>query len=37
MEIAKKEGYRPMQEVGAEYLKNGELAFEEYQRTLFVG
>ena len=37
MIIAKKEGYRPMQEVGADYLKNGELSFDEYQRTLFVG
>ena len=37
MAIAKKEGYRPMQEVGADYLKNGELSFDEYQRTLFVG
>ena len=37
MTIAKKEGYRPMQEVGADYLKNGELSFDEYQRTLFVG
>jgi type IV pilus assembly protein PilB len=37
MEIAKSEGYRPMQEVGADYLKSGDLAFEEFQRTLFVG
>ena len=37
MEIAKKEGYRPMQEVGVDFLKSGELAFDEYQRTLFVG
>ena len=37
MEIAKKEGYQPMQEVGAQYLKEGILAFEEFQRTLFVG
>ena len=37
MEIAKKEGYQPMQEVGAQYLKEGVLAFEEFQRTLFVG
>lgn len=37
MAIAKKEGYRTMQEVGADYLKNGELSFDEYQRTLFVG
>ena len=37
MEIAKKEGYKPMQEVGADYVKDGTLSFEEYQRTLFVG
>ncbi len=36
-EIAKKEGYRPMQEVGKDYLKDGTLSFDEYQRTLFTG
>ena len=35
--IAKKEGYRPMQDVGKDYLKDGTLSFEEYQRTLFTG
>jgi type IV pilus assembly protein PilB len=36
-DIAKKEGYRPMQDVGKDYLKDGTLSFEEYQRTLFIG
>ena len=36
-DIAIKEGYRPMLDVGKDYLKDGTLSFEEFQRTLFTG
>ena len=34
--IAKKEGFQSMQEVGANYINDGILSLEEYQRTLFI-
>ena len=36
-DIAFKEGFRPMLEIGKDYLKDGTLSFEEFQRTLFTG
>lgn len=36
-DIAYKEGFRPMLEIGKDYLKDGTLSFEEFQRTLFTG
>ena len=36
-EIARKDGYKPMMEIGIDYLKEGTLSFEEFQRTLFIG
>ena len=36
-DIALKEGFRPMLEIGKDYLKDGTLSFEEFQRTLFTG
>ena len=35
--LAKVDGYKPMMEVGVDYLKEGTLSFEEFQRTLFIG
>ena len=32
--IAKEEGFRTMQDIGKDLIKNGTLSFEEYQRTL---
>ena len=34
--IAKKEGFQSMQEIGANYIDEGILSLEEYQRTLFI-
>ena len=34
--VAKKEGFKTMQEVGAGYINDGVLSLEEYQRTLFI-
>jgi len=36
-ELARKDGYKPMMEIGVDYLKEGTLSFEEFQRTLFIG
>ena len=36
-ELAREDGYKPMMEIGVEYLKEGTLSFEEFQRTLFIG
>ena len=36
-DIARKEGFKPMMEIGVDYLKEGTLSFEEFQRTLFIG
>jgi type IV pilus assembly protein PilB len=36
-ELARKDGYKPMLEIGVDYLKEGTLSFEEFQRTLFIG
>jgi type IV pilus assembly protein PilB len=33
---AKKEGFQSMQEIGANYIDEGILSLEEYQRTLFI-
>ena len=34
--VAKKDGFKSMQEVGAGYINDGILSLEEYQRTLFI-
>ena len=34
--VAKKDGFKSMQEVGAGYINDGVLSLEEYQRTLFI-
>ena len=34
--IAKKEGYKTIQEQGRELIEQGTLTFEEYRRTLFL-
>mgnify|MGYP006160871261 FL=1 len=36
-ELARKDGFKPMMEIGVDYLKEGTLSFEEFQRTLFIG
>jgi type IV pilus assembly protein PilB len=36
-ELAREDGYKPMMEVGVDYLLEGTLSFEEFQRTLFIG